>query len=525
MKRITYILLAFMLTTSFHMFSQSEVEALRFSRGELYGTARSMAMGGAFGALGGDMTGVSINPAGIGVYRSSEVAATFGLQGTNSNVGDIKKSITDFNVHNFGFVGYFPMRNETMPLINFGFSHNRRNNLNKRIGAAGYGVNSMMDYISYESYGVDRESLIMGKDLPDPFLTPNWLTVMGFNSWLIHGEKDSSGNYAYSPTDTRGDKPFQEIITHERGYVDNYDLTVGTTINEVLNIGVSLSLADIYHYMDTEFLEDFVDSSDRVNGGYTLGNNVVSKGSGVGAKLGVIYRPIHELRIGVAYHSPVFYSMSESYDAYLADDMGYYVSDSEYKSGTTSSARFANYYDLRTPSKWVISAASVLGNNFIFSADYELTDYRNMKLSVPGNSSNTFYDYDNDFITQDFKLSSTLRLGAEYRFNQRLSARLGYAWIQNPYNNDFKSDGNSLVAGSKTIYRMEGDSNYFTGGLGYRFTRAFYMDFAMVYQTQKDELYPFPNIYDNSGELVIDGAPFELKNNSVRGVLTLGYKF
>ena len=164
MRKITYIFLAFMLVTSLHLYSQSEMDALKFSRSGLYGTARSMGMGGAFGALGGDMTGVSINPAGIGVYRSSEIAGTFGLQSNNSKVGDIKNRANDFNMHNFGFVGYFPLRNETMPLINFGFAHNRHNSFNKTVGAAGSGVGTMMDYMAERSSGVDREKLFMGKD-------------------------------------------------------------------------------------------------------------------------------------------------------------------------------------------------------------------------------------------------------------------------------------------------------------------------------------------------------------------------
>ena len=97
--------------------------------------------------------------------------------------------------------------------------------------------------------------------------------------------------------------------------------------------------------------------------------------------------------------------------------------------------------------------------------------------------------------------------------------------MQNPFNSDFVSDGNPGVSGSNTIFRIEGDSNYYTAGLGYRFTKEFYIDLAMVYQTQKDDLYPFPNGYNDAGNLSIDAAPFELKNNSVRGIITLGYKF
>lgn len=37
-------------------------------------------MGGAFGALGGDISGIAINPAGIGVYQKSEIVTCNGAE-------------------------------------------------------------------------------------------------------------------------------------------------------------------------------------------------------------------------------------------------------------------------------------------------------------------------------------------------------------------------------------------------------------------------------------------------------------
>lgn len=527
MRRVTYILITLMLISA-PLFSQGIVEALKFSDNELHGTARSMGMGGAFGALGGDLTGVSINPAGIGVYRSSEISGTFGLQRNNSKVGDIKKGATDFNVHSFGFVGYFPLRNEAMPLINFGFSQNRQKNFNRNINAAGIvpsGASRMLDFIAESSYGSKADNLVITKDY-DPFLSDEpWLAVLGFNSELIDPHTASDGTPFYTPIDTRGHSAIQEIRSHENGHIDTYDFTVGTSINDVLNIGVSLNISDLYHHLSTEFLEDYDNGNGRYdNGGYTLGNVITTTGSGIGAKLGLIYKPIHELRLGLSYHTPTVYTLTESFEAFLDDDMSAYINNPEYESGETYSALFNNYYDLRTPSKWVMSAAAVLGSNFIFSADYELTDYRNTKLKVPsGNANTSWYDVDNNFIKNNAKIASTIRLGAEYRFDHQLSARLGYAWKQNPYDSELVEFGDMPVAGSNTIHRIEGDTNYYTAGVGYRFTKEFYMDFAMVYQTQKDDLYPFPNLYFD--DAIVDAAPFTLKNNSVRGLITFGYRF
>ncbi|NLC43000.1 MAG: hypothetical protein GX783_01825, partial [Clostridiales bacterium] len=281
MKKITYIL-AFMLTLSMTLVAQGEVDALRFSREDLYGTARAMSMGGAFGALGGDLTGVGINPAGIAVYRSSEVVGTLNLSRIGSSVGDYDANKTRFDVDNLGFVGYFPLRNDVIPLINFGFSFNKLKSFDRDIDAVGSPDNSMIDYIANISAGVNPTSLEIGDNLPDPFESQPWLSVLGFNSYLIDDHQDAQGYY-YTPLNTRNELYGNEIKTRERGYIDNYDFTVGTTINNVLNLGLSLSIKDISYRVTSDYWEDYDD------GEYRLSNWLTASGAGVSAKFGVIY--------------------------------------------------------------------------------------------------------------------------------------------------------------------------------------------------------------------------------------------
>ena len=529
MKKITY-LLAFMLTLSMTLVAQGEVDALRFSREDLYGTARAMSMGGAFGALGGDMTGVSINPAGIAVYRSSEVVGTLNLSRVGSSVGDYDANKTRFELDNLGFVGYFPLRNDVTPLINFGFSFNKLKSFDKNIDAVGSPASSMIEYIADRSAGVNPTSLEMGDNLPDPFESQPWLSVLGFNSYLINDHQDNQGYY-YTPLNTGNALIGNEIKTRERGYIDNYDFTVGTTINNVLNLGLSLSIKDISYSVTSDYWEDYAD------GNYRLTNWITASGAGVSAKFGAIYRPVHEIRIGFAYHTPTYYALNETFEAELEDDMGAYVTEPNYEPGTTYSKRFSNEYDLRSPGKIVASAATVLGGRFIASIDYELVNYSKMKLKSPQNSfaNDNWYEFDNDYISTDFNSVSTVKIGTEYRFSPKFYGRLGYAWMQNPYDKDLIETGfativgsniDNKIVGSNTVHRVEGNANYFTGGIGYRFNHNFFLDFALVYKTQTDDLYPFPNLYSNSGGTpVIDANPFELNNNSFRGLVTLGYKF
>jgi hypothetical protein len=514
MKKITY-LLAFMLTLSMTLFAQGEVDALRFSREDLHGTARAMSMGGAFGALGGDLTGVSVNPAGIAVYRSSEVVGTLNLSREGSSVGDYDANKTRFDVDNLGFVGYFPLRNDVFPLINFGFSFNKIKSFDKNIDAVGSPASSMIDYIVDRSAGLDPT--LLEKD--DMFFKQPWLSVLGYNTNLIEIDPNSNNNYIM-PSEMESDLYGNEIKTRERGYIDNYDFTVGTTINNVLNLGLSLSIKDISYSITSDYWEDYD------NGNYRLTNWLTTSGAGISAKFGAIYRPVNEIRLGFAYHTPTYYALNETFEAELETDMEYYVAVPEENPLYTE--RFSNDYDLRTPGKLVASAATVLGGRFIASIDYELVNYSNMKLMTPSNSvDNTdWYEIDNEYISTDFNSVSTVKVGTEYRFSPKFYGRLGYAWMQNPYNVDFKEAGNAAVVGSNTVHRIEGDANYFTGGVGFRFNQNFFLDVALVYKTQTDDLYAFPNLYSESGGApVIDANPFELNNNSLRGLVTLGYKF
>ena len=115
--------------------SQSEMDALRYSTNELTGTARSVAMGGAFGALGGDISGIAINPAGISIYKSSEVVATMNVRNnrveTLLNDKSIDKSKFSFSFDNMAFVGLVPTYNDDVPLVNFGFTYNRLKNFDR----------------------------------------------------------------------------------------------------------------------------------------------------------------------------------------------------------------------------------------------------------------------------------------------------------------------------------------------------------------------------------------------------------
>jgi len=486
-------------------FAQGEMNAFNLSYNDLTGTARSVAMGGAFGALGGDVSGIAINPAGIGVYKSSEIVTTLSFTNTSAK-STLRGLQTDdskfkFMFDNLAFVGAFPINSDEVPFFNFGISYNKLKSFDRKINAkSGSAGQSMTDYLANRANNDNAFDYISGGENYDE----HWLSVLSYDGGLINVNPDGTKNFVSS---SLGDKANSNLRMRETGEISSFDFNFGTTISDIVSIGASLAVTDIDYHLYAGYGEEFADGDN-----YFLENNLKTEGTGWQVKAGLIFKPVNELRIGVAYHSPTWYNMTDyTYGKVNAYD--------NYKANTPKDAAFD--YKFRTPDKWVFSLAGIIGQYAIISADYELTNYNNMKFD-----SRYAGDYEfgseNDDIKTDFKNSSTLRVGAEIRFTPQFSGRVGYMWQQSPVKdllrNDSENGGEHTAAISSvsTIphYSLVGDANHFTWGLGYRFTPNFYTDVAFVIKTRTDDLYAF------GGDDKI-----ELKNNQFTGLLTLGYKF
>ena len=500
-----------------YSFGQGEIDAFRFSKNDLTGTARGIAMGGAFGALGGDITGVSINPAGIGVYRTSELSATLSLSSSNIETNwqnsINKQDKISFNVDNINYVGYYPTGNENVQSVNFGFSFNRLKNFNRNYSASGNGMSwSLTDYMAFRATDNHVYWDDMNSNSSQNAFNGNapWLSILGWQGYLI----DDIGDYEYKSLLDLDEKVSPKLEVSEKGYVNSYDFTFGSNFSNSFYLGMSFSLTDIYYRMNSWYDESFENG-----GGFYLDNYLQTKGSGYQVNLGAIWLPTDFLRLGVAYHSPTWYVMEDFYDATLNANV---LNGNDKPVYTPSNA--STSYHLQTPYSWVFSAAGILGTQAIISVDYEIKDYRSMNLEEPNGYN---YRDQNQYIDDDFRMASTLRAGLEYRFTPQFSGRLGYAWMQSPYEKEFKDNRpqDAELVGTIPHYTVEGNVNYFTAGIGYRFTPKFYLDFAFVHGSQKnDDLYFFPSVYYDENDRPSPKAA-SLNNAFNKGLLTLGYRF
>ncbi|MDR1161991.1 MAG: outer membrane protein transport protein [Tannerellaceae bacterium] len=532
MKKIILTISALVLVSS-AVFSQEQLDAYRMAQTDLFGTARYMSMGGAFGALGGDISVMNVNPAGLAVYRSSEFVTTLSLNSASSesNWEELKAtgSRTRLYFDNIAYVTYFPTSSDEGLLgWNVGFSYNRVKNFNKSYSLRGNAnsLYSLSDYMAERAYGINVNDLKITSGY-DPYSSKDvndWLSVLGYDAGYFESYKDNNKKYysAFGENDGSGKwNPYQlkvaELNVNEWGGIDQYDIAFGLNISNKLMLGATVAITDISYHYTSYYTEDFV------NANYLkLDNWLDTEGTGYGFNIGAIAQPVDFFRLGVAYNSPTWYKAVDYYRATATADSHFW--NEKYTSDTPGNA--STEYEFRSPDRWIFSGAVILGRTALLSVDYELTNYKNMKLyDVYNDGGVSENQYSNTTIRDNFGNAGTLRVGAEVKVTPQFAVRAGAAWIGNPMKSALTNATEEVkTVGTIPHYTIEKSLSNYTIGLGYRFTPSVYLDLACILRSQKEDLYVFSKIFDN-GELITDSKPASLKTNTTRVALTFGYKF
>lgn len=501
-----YLLPILLLTVGF-AYGQSLDDAVRFSRTSNYGTARSTAMGGAFGALGGDISTLSYNPAGIGVFRKSEVAFTPYLNFSNTKSGQGSIEDVSFQVGQLGMVLGFYSPGLDWKGFNFGINYTNMNNFNRKLDQrVDYSESSITNIWALNSYGIPPEQLSdMG-------------SALAFDTKLIYLPKgDNEYNYfsILEVVDSDGYLYTEPVAQHktikEEGYQGEYAFSFGTNYKDKLYLGMSVGIQSVYYKMKSVYTESTAEDSPSGLSDFIYDENIKINGVGTNLKFGVIYRPIPEIRIGAAIHTPTWYNMNYNYDSaidavywdWVMRDPELDIDNTNYYSyGTTSFD-----YDLRTPWRAIFSLATVLNQKAIISADYEYVNYTNANFSTDDFNS-TSYTGLNQQIKDYLRATHNIRVGAEYRFNSVFSLRAGYNYQASPYKND------------QNYNRIQAVS----AGLGLNFG-VFYCDASYVHKYMKNETVFYSGYYPDFDDFYLESTPITNKyyNNEAR--LTFGVRF
>ncbi|MDO9512743.1 MAG: hypothetical protein Q7J34_13345 [Bacteroidales bacterium] len=478
MKKVIYTIAA--LFISMGMYAQTAADALRYSQVEYSGTARFNAMGGAFGALGGDFSSLSTNPAGIGLYKTSEFTVTPTIyQGKSSSSYFGHQAEDDkynFNLSNLGVVltAEIPDRLGTPGWRNvqFGFGINRLMNFNNRSMIEGYNdVNSMLTgYVNYaNAYGIYSDS-------------PEELAE---KANLIFED----GGIFYN--DMPDGKVLQRKSLTTSGSMNELVLSAGANYSDMLYFGVTMGFPYFNYREESSYSEQDINNVNPYFHSYTLREQLETSGTGFNLKAGLIFRPTDWLRIGGAYHSPTFFT--DMNDVWSSNINSVFDSVIENKS---VSSRIGEYnYELTTPMKLIGSVAIIVGTQGLISADYQYVDYTEAKLRPVGD----YYDV-NDAIQSSYKAQNIFRVGTEWRVGP-FSFRGGYAWYESPFANNLN----------------DGERKSMSLGLGFR-EQNYFMDFAFVQTKWTEDYYLY--------SLITEPGPSSVNKYTANSIqLTFGYKF
>lgn len=554
-----HILIAASLLCPLTIWAQGAFDAYQISQPDLKGTARFMSMGGAFGALGGDLSTLSQNPAGIGVYRRSEIGFTLDLdcQSATAESQGYKNTMnqTKFLLNNIGGVATMRLNSSACPNINFGFSFNKAASFNRRYAG---GIPSLANSMTNYTAGVANAEGATVADLTftnsynpynptDGGYAASWMSILGYNSYLItpQGDKDNPTWVGQMGNGTTGSGTFD---MWEKGHIDEYNISLGGNIADVVYWGMDFDIIDLNYTLESHWGESlnnaYVNGRTGVASDWSLYNYYRVNGTGFNYKIGLIVKPIQQLRLGFAVHTPTWYNLDETY--YGSVDYNYAPNPNTEGSYSETNDGYdaVNSYNFRSPWKFIVSAAGIIGDSFIISADYEWTSYSTMKYSVDNGYNDYYYDdpwdwewkpakvaaldandrygYTNMDIQNYFTKTSTLRIGAEYRVTPQFSVRAGYSYVSSPVKNEVADNQETIyTVGTRPQYSVDRSTQYITCGLGYKYQK-FYIDAAYVYKHRTSDFHAFT---PDPSTPSIPSPEARISDNNSQIVLSMGFKF
>lgn len=513
--------------------AQSAIDAYNLSQSDQRGTARFMAMGGAFTALGGDLSTLNQNPAGIGVYRRSEIGVTLdivpGRITTQTSAAKIGESKTKAYCNNFGYVGTARL-DGAMRTFSWGASYNRIASFDRTYSAYNLPTtSSLSNYIAaYTSNaGYTADDLNFGNNYnPYQDSDADWLSILAFNSYMIN--PTGNGYTGLYQNGTEGDAYSQ---VRERGYIDEYAIDFGGNVSDVVYWGIGFGITDLSYNLTSVYSESMANAripapdntTTTGDAGFELTNYRAISGSGWNFKAGLILKPIQQLRIGVAVHTPTWYSLSQS--AMATVDANYYnpaVAEGRDNPLHSNEETDESYYNFRLDTPWKLMAgvAAVIGNSAIVSLDYEYQAFNDMSVKYEDGWGNYVTDdYVEDDINNYFKAANIVRLGLEYRVSSHFSLRAGYSHAATNVKNEAANGAVEVyTSGMNPSYVLNKNTDAISLGFGYRY-QAFYFDAAYVYRKQNATYHAYTD-YANVNAPKADYT--DTRNNIV---LSLGFKF
>ena len=522
-----YFLLAAMGMMALPLAAQETYQDTKLMENELNGTARYVGMGGAMEALGADISTMQSNPAGIGMFRKSQISISGGLvsqSGDNANTslsyGGSNMSIngdkTNASFDQIGFV--WAMRNGRNSYLNFGFNYHKSRNFNQILSGANTLTNASLNKLTAlkNNIGLNYDNSMA------------WTSVDDLYGQVL--DKKSSDDGKSTVYDFLNGTQYM-FGNRDYGYIGEYDFNISGNIHDRIYLGLTMGIHDVNYRTNKYYTEDLVQSNYSENW-----EQLKIDGTGFDVKLGAIFRPFEEspFRIGLYVNTPVWYDLTMHNGA----DLTMTKPNGE----QTSPNGNASVYDYKvyTPWKFGVSLGHTVGNYLALGFTYEYQDYTNIDNRI---NDGGYYDewggyYDNsnsdEAMNRDTELNlkgvHTLKFGAEVKPIPELAIRLGYNYVSPQFKDNAFRDQSIQSPGvgyaTSADYTNWKATNRFTFGLGYTYKNVFF-DAAYQYSQTNGDYYPFMYYDNDKVSSANNNVPTATKVKFDRHQLlfTLGYRF
>lgn len=463
---------------------------------QLNGSARFVGMGGAGGALGADLSVMSSNPAGMGLYRKSDIGMTFGAVIPNGNGWDMNdkstygENLARASFDQFGGVFSLHTGGTKVKRVNFGFNYQKKLNFNQGF----FADNNNLGGISQMTQLAD---LVNGYYLDDDVMESN-LACLAKKPYLDEGMADMDEYYLSKDDEglryNNATSASSNYTRHQRGALKAYDINVALNVNDRVYVGATLGVDRLDYTEWNEYAEYAED--DGLN--HSLYNDTEISGMGINGKFGIIVRPMEfsSFRLGLAFETPTWYRMENStlFNLDRSDQVESYLE-----------------YTLRTPWKVRVNAGHTVGSLLAVGVEYEYANYAKTKMGYPAYDVN--YPNGSQFRTADWDMGMnqltrntlrgqhTLRLGAELNLMSKFAIRAGYNYISSRYNENvnfdqYSIDSRAMDFATNTEYMRLGATNIVTAGLGYR-GKVVYVDLTYQFRAQHGDFYSFADNFQD----------------------------
>lgn len=510
MKRL--ISLVGLLLLGSALWAQGPADALRIAQLNYEGSARTLAMGNAFTALGGDIGAITINPASSGVYRYSEMAFSLGytnasmvsLSGDDQLNNSYSGRTGRVTLPSVGAIATMDTGNQSgLFSISYGIAANRIANFNRvTAGSCRTDKSTLLGNLAAAAAGIDQTVLAYDTDNNyNPYTDSNapWSIIQAYDAYAISpldGYTDAyigtTENIDDGGNITVGGPLDQLYFNRCNGGITEIAMNIGANFSDKFYIGANLNV-HMVEYSQTEFYSETPLNSLQFQDGptyYATQFQLKTSGAGLNLKVGAIYNPIPGLRLGATITTPTLYSLTDVWNRATKTE---FDNDKDYY---RESPDGAYEYDLVTPMRWSIGAAYT-GNRGLISIDYERVNYG----ATHYKSKSVFND---DFTTENkqisggYTVSNLLRVGAEYWITESIAGRLGY--------NLYTSPGKEVDSSLNPTYTHP-DTHFISGGLGFQLSRDGDLTLDIAYQRmlgQSDRFTVYDD-YDTFTAPVFDG--------------------